>query len=151
MTHVRATTKILIINERDELLILKIGVHTKQPHRSYTLDLPGGFVDDGESERDGAVREIKEETNIDMNPNDLELIWAETNYYEDTDASFTHLLYLVGLDHTPEVKVSWEHESFMWVKLDEAAEKFEDRPRFRHVVEYMQKLKLVSHEQAAQA
>jgi hypothetical protein len=73
-------------------------------------------------------------------------VWAATDYYTEGDASFTHLFYFVKLDHTPEVKVSWEHESFAWVKSSEAIAKFDkdQRPRFITIVEYLQKLGLVS-------
>lgn len=146
MAHIKATTKTLIVNEKGELLLLKIGVHTARPERSYTHDLPGGFIDDGEFERRGAVREVKEETDIDLAEDDLELMWAGTDYYIDGNVSFTHLFYFVRLDHTPEVKVSWEHESFAWVKPSEAIAKFDkdQRPRFITVVEYLQKLELLS-------
>ena len=143
MTRViKQTTKTLILNEKGELLLLKIGIHTKQPERSHTIDIPGGFVDEGELLDQGAVREIKEETNIDVNPLDVTLVRAETNYYEDTDASFTHLMYLVKLDHTPEVTVSWEHESFWWVPLDRVLAEYELRPRMVRFIEYVRQYNL---------
>lgn len=143
MAYVKATTKTLIVNEKNELLILKIGVHTKRPERSFTLDLPGGFIDDGEFERDGAIREVKEETSIDLMHEDLDLIWAETDYIKDRQVSFTHLFYLIKLNATPEVKISWEHESFEWVSINDAATKFVDRPRFKKIVEYTQDIQLL--------
>jgi len=137
VTRIIATTKTLIVNERRELLLLKIGEHTKQPERSYTKDLPGGFVDDGEAEYDGAVREIREETGIDASNEKLNLVWSQTNYYKETDASVTHLFYLLKLNHTPEVTVSWEHESYEWVDIQKAPEELSHRPRFRQVIEYV--------------
>lgn len=53
-----ASTAAFIINEKGELLV---GRRTFEPAKG-TLDLPGGFVDPGESITDGMLRETEEET-----------------------------------------------------------------------------------------
>ena len=53
----------VITNERGELLV---GVRAQEPQKG-TLDLIGGFVDPGESSDQAILREIKEETDIDIN------------------------------------------------------------------------------------
>ena len=53
-----ASTAAFIINNKDELLVVR---RTFEPAKG-TLDLPGGFVDPGESITDGMLREIKDGT-----------------------------------------------------------------------------------------
>lgn len=55
-----AATVALIVNERGELLVCRRG---KEPARG-TLDLPGGFIDMGETGEEGVAREVLEETGM---------------------------------------------------------------------------------------
>ena len=55
-----AATVCVLINERHELLVCR---RARDPQKG-TLDLPGGFVDPGESIESGMLREIKEETGM---------------------------------------------------------------------------------------
>ena len=58
----RASTAAFILNDKGELLVATRG---KEPAKG-TLDLPGGFVDNDENAEEGMVREIKEETGLDI-------------------------------------------------------------------------------------
>lgn len=57
------TTSVIIINEKDEIMLVK----RKFPPKKGFWDLPGGFVDIGETGEDGARREIKEELGLTLN------------------------------------------------------------------------------------
>lgn len=57
-----AATVALIMNERDELLVCR---RAKEPAKG-TLDLPGGFIDMGETGEEGVRREVKEETGMEV-------------------------------------------------------------------------------------
>lgn len=138
MIRLISTSKTIIVNDRNELLLLKIGKHSMHPERSNTYDLPGGIVDDGESERDGAVREIKEETGIHIAPSSLKLIYSETIFLKEKSELVNHLRYFVHLDYTPEVTVSWEHQSYEWVDFSSVLQKFELRPHFQKAIELVQ-------------
>ena len=57
-----ASTVALIENKRGELLVVRRAL----PPAQGTLDLPGGFVDPGETLADGCRREVREETGLTL-------------------------------------------------------------------------------------
>lgn len=57
-----SATVALIVNSRDELLVCR---RAKEPAKG-TLDLPGGFVDLYETGEEGVIREVKEETGLQV-------------------------------------------------------------------------------------
>jgi NAD+ diphosphatase len=70
-----AAVAALIVNKRGELLLVSRGV---DPHKGK-LDLPGGFVEPGESAEQAVVREIHEE--LDITPNKIEYLGSFPNQY----------------------------------------------------------------------
>ncbi|MBO4907115.1 MAG: NUDIX domain-containing protein [Bacteroidaceae bacterium] len=71
-----AATVAVITNERGELLVVR---RAKDPARG-TLDLPGGFSDCYETSEHGVVREVKEETGLDVDR--VEFLFSIPNLYE---------------------------------------------------------------------
>lgn len=55
-----SATVAFILNERNELLVCR---RAKEPAKG-TLDLPGGFIDMGETAEEGVAREVLEETGL---------------------------------------------------------------------------------------
>lgn len=55
-----SATVALILNEKKELLVCR---RAKEPAKG-TLDLPGGFIDMGETGEEGVMREVLEETGM---------------------------------------------------------------------------------------
>ena len=56
-------------------------VRRKYEPKKGTLDLPGGFIDYGETAETCAVREVKEETGLDINENQLQYLFSIPNPY----------------------------------------------------------------------
>jgi 8-oxo-dGTP pyrophosphatase MutT (NUDIX family) len=112
-----SVAKVLVFNEKGQLLLMHIGEHSEKPERSHTPDLPGGMVDPGESEHAAAVREVMEEAGITLDPDEMTLAYAKTEAYSTENKSVSKLVYIVQLKNTPEVTVSWEHESYEWVEF----------------------------------
>ena len=71
-----ASTVALIENSRGELLVVRRAL----PPAQGTLDLPGGFVDPGETLDEGCRREVREETGLEVTS--LELLFSLPNRYE---------------------------------------------------------------------
>lgn len=117
--ELESVAKALLINPKGEALILTLGEHKQRPEKSFKPDLPGGMVDPGESDRGGVVREIVEETGISVDINEVVPVYSKTEFYSDESKSVTKHLFIVKLDSTPTVQLSWEHSAYRWVPLDE--------------------------------
>lgn len=71
----KAATVAIILNEEGELLVCR---RAKEPAKG-TLDLPGGFTDIGERAEDGVIREVREETGLDVA--DVQFLFSKPNVY----------------------------------------------------------------------
>jgi 8-oxo-dGTP pyrophosphatase MutT (NUDIX family) len=141
-TIIESVTKILIINNNQEALVLILGKHLKYPEKSYLPDLPGGIVEPGESEQIAALREAKEEAGIELDPQNVRLAFAETAFYPAEHKSVSKLLYIAQVDGTPAITLSWEHSDYKWVSLEDL-ESIAFRPFFKQAIEYSRVNKLL--------
>lgn len=82
---------------------------------SNQLGMWGGVVLNGESPEDGAVRELKEETGMDVKKEDLEFVEVNRHFhcYDNHDkAVFNCHRFILRLDKTPEVIIDHESNGF---------------------------------------
>lgn len=70
-----SATVAIILNDRNELLV---SVRAKEPAKG-TFDLPGGFVDMGETAEEGVIREVEEETSLKVVS--LKYLFSRPNLY----------------------------------------------------------------------
>lgn len=66
----RTSARVLLVDGEDRVLLFR-GIDTGAPERGSWWFTPGGGLDPGESHRDGAVRELFEETGLRCQPDDL--------------------------------------------------------------------------------
>ena len=129
--------KALVINEKNEALILKVGLYPARPDKSFKPDLPGGMVDPGETELAAIARELYEEAGIQADQNSFKLVYVKTEFSPRSHTSVTKFLYVIHLENVPEITISWEHASYKWVPLDILLSTVELRPFYKEAIEYV--------------
>ena len=112
-----SATAAFIINEREELLVVR---RAKEPAKG-TLDLPGGFVDMDESIEEGMVREIEEETGLQVSISQLQYLFSMPNRYLYS-GMVIHTLdadYLVRVPNDVSVRAADDAADCFWIPLRE--------------------------------
>ena len=93
------------------------GVRKNEPGRGM-LDLPGGFVDSGETVEEAARREIREELGISIP--EMHYLFSFPNKYPFRGMVYDtlDLFFLVHWDRPPEVRAADDVEDVIWVERD---------------------------------
>ncbi len=124
----RRGAKIIVRRKSDsKYLILTSSVWPERPRRSQKADLPGGIVEVGETFEEGALRELVEETGIVVRQTDLQLIFQKRILLTHVEIK----LYFLECDNDPEIRLSWEHESYVWLNGEEVL-KLDIRQPYKH-------------------
>ena len=107
-----SSTAAFILNAKGELLVVR---RAKEPAKD-TLDLPGGFVDNGETAEEGILREIKEETGLEGQQ--VEYLFSIPNIYRYSGMDI-HTLDMFYLCHVEEdeVRPADDVAECMWIPL----------------------------------
>lgn len=117
MKKVYKSAKILIVDRNDHVLVLRRS--STHPWSALSPDLPGGIVEPDEELAHGAMREVMEETGLSIKLDQLVRLY-EINDIKFHDAIINRIIYAVRLtDVKPKVTLSWEHDQFKWVKLED--------------------------------
>lgn len=127
--------KAVLFDPQGRILLLLRG--KTAPRRPLEWDLPGGIVDDSdESYQHACIREVSEETGVEVRNNQLELAYTESDIAEfGNGTSAVSWLYFEGEVEHNEVTISWEHDDFRWATLQEAQE----------LITYNRQLKALGH------
>ncbi|MBN0970883.1 bis(5'-nucleosyl)-tetraphosphatase [Mycoplasma phocoeninasale] len=114
------------------LLIQQIGGH---------WGFPKGHVEDHETEHQTAIREVKEETNIEIK---IVGDFRETNSYSPIRDIYKDVIYFIGIPTNNEIKTqASEISEATWYPIEEALEKVtfpNDIAILRLAIEYFQKM-----------
>ena len=87
------------------LILLRPEFDTWMPHK---WALAGGKLDEGERPLEAVIREVKEETTLDIHD--------PIEYYISTNGE---VVYYVTQEYTGNVTIDYEHEDFTWVYPEE--------------------------------
>jgi len=90
-------------------------------------DFPKGHIEKGESEKDTARREIKEETGIE----DIEFIPGfkeKISYFfrksyenkKNPPLVYKEVVFFLAKTNTKDIKLSFEHKGFLWLEYEKA-------------------------------
>jgi len=113
MDKVGVSQKVVVFNEAGKFLVLLRG--STAPSNPLKWDLPGGDLDFGEDPQRSMLREIKEETGIEvreLTPFDVEA------HINSRGQHWITIAYRAKAEKDT-VKISWEHDDHKWVNEDE--------------------------------
>lgn len=113
------------------------------PRLAGLADLPGGKVESGEEPGHAVAREIKEETGLDVSPEQLEVLYATTMLL--SGRSYPTLLYRAGLSESkPAVILSYEHGDYSWEPIEKLADiEPHIAPTYRQALQYLRENKIL--------
>jgi len=119
--NTQLTIKAVILDKMNKVLLLKRA--DKGLKNAGKYDLPGGWLEEGESARETLKREIKEETNLD-DVNIGALIRFSEFKNEDEKISKFRGLRFIAYYNDGEIKLNpREHSEYAWLDIDEAIKK----------------------------
>lgn len=110
-----AAVAAFIVNEKGDLLVVR---RDREPAKGM-LDLPGGFLDMGESVEEALLREVMEETNLKIATK--RYLFSEPNVYRfsDMDINTSDMFFLCTAENVGEEKAADDARECMWLKREE--------------------------------
>ena len=117
---------VAIVSEGQILLVKRSETQGKYPN---FWSVPSGGVEKGETFREGAARELQEETMLDINPKDLVYLGTIK------DGKYNRLckLYKAEMDGKPEPTLDHEHSEFGYYDKDSLPHPIEEK--MKHILE----------------
>lgn len=98
-----------MIDSDDRYLLMYRSDH---PTFGIDPDLPGGTLEDKETTLEAMLREVQEEAGVVISKDDVREVYSGNDY----STHGTHYtLFVVSLKMRPDIKMSWEHSSFVWL------------------------------------
>ena len=107
------SAKVLISDSENRCLFIQRSESSRWNPAAW--DIPGGKLDPGEIFMDGLLREVQEETGIDVTIDSL----LGSNEDETNNFRIIHVV-MNGTYQSGEITLSTEHIDFKWVLLEDA-------------------------------
>ncbi|MDQ5927910.1 MAG: nucleoside triphosphatase [Patescibacteria group bacterium] len=101
----------VIANDRGEVLILQRSKHDDVLPGYW--DIPGGTLEDGEDPAEGAIRETKEETGLDVS--DVRLFFQKSNVDTSKNKQFITLVFHARTSATDVTVSPEDHDTYAWI------------------------------------
>ena len=118
MKHARVLAKALLKRREDGkvLLVRRSNTDTRRP---LQWDFPGGAVEDDEDFVAAAARETMEEAGLRIEPESLHLAYTTCELGDKDFGNVCWLIFIGEIADAP-VSLSFEHDQYKWVTLEEA-------------------------------
>lgn len=122
-------TGALILNENHEVFLMK------SPKWENKWIVPGGHVEIGETMENCVKREVKEETDLDVE--NIELLYVKTGEPDsfEREVGFIYLNYTCQVENQEVELDNREGTEYVWIKPEEALEELELNDSSREFVE----------------
>jgi molecular chaperone GrpE (heat shock protein) len=124
------TVKAVVIGEDGRVLLVK------RADDDYTnagkWDIPGGLLEFNETVEEVLKREVLEETGLEVEVGPVIRVcefFKDSELFRKEKRSLRYIAYCQG---DADVKLSEEHSEFLWLKMDEAIEKFNEKDGFEN-------------------
>lgn len=114
------TVKAVVVKDGDKVLILKRP--ESDDHGAGNYDLPGGYLNTGESMSDALQREVKEEVGIEIEVGPIMHSIDDVFKREGMPVCCKGIRFIARYKDG-EVELSHEHTGFEWIPIDEAIDK----------------------------
>ncbi|HET8574680.1 MAG TPA: NUDIX hydrolase [Candidatus Paceibacterota bacterium] len=101
----------VISNDRGEVLIIRRSKENDVLPEYW--DIPGGTLEDGEDPSQGAIRETKEETGLDIF--DVKLFFQKSNVDTSKNKQFVTLVFCADSSEINVVVNPEEHDAYTWI------------------------------------
>ena len=110
-----AATAAFIIDNNGNLLVAK---RAHEPAKG-TLDLPGGFVDMYESAEEAIIREVKEETGLEINKPGYLYSIPNIYVYSDLKIHTLDMFFEVIIENAFEIQAADDVSELIWMKRED--------------------------------
>lgn len=130
---------VVVVNDKEQVLVIRRSELSSDTGR---WESPVGHRDSGETAREAALREVKEETGLDVT------LFPESFEKKNPDGK-TIAVFMAKAD-TEEVKLEpKEHDSFKWLTLKEVADLSPTHPSYKSDVRKIIKMNAESQQKSA--
>ncbi len=109
-----AATVALILNSNNELLV---ATRAHEPAKG-TFDMPGGFVDMYETAEEGVAREVKEETNLEVDKVDFLFTIPNIYRYSEFDVHTVDMFFVCRVNDISPLHANDDVSRLQFIALD---------------------------------
>jgi 8-oxo-dGTP diphosphatase len=113
--HSEVTACVIVANDEGKVLLTR---RARAPYEGY-WDLPGGFVGEAEHPYEAVKRELREETGLEVEPQELLGIWIDRYTERGEDGPATMNLYFTASASGGEGEPSDDVAELRWARPDE--------------------------------